>query len=409
MGAELQVTFPMTVTSQKRRSLHEFADTALKAATRFWLGVTVVGQLMFALTVASFYGMAALRGRSAAAWSKSITHGYVPGDTVGNLAVATHLFSAAVIIFAGMVQLIPQVRDRAPALHRWNGRLYIATAFSISIAGLYMTWVRGSVGDLIQHLGSSLMAILIMLCGVMAMRYAMARDFKTHRRWALRLYMVVSASLFIRAAIFLSFVLNHGPFGFDPATFSGPFLTFITFAQYVVPLALLELYLRAKESPGAVRRMATAGILFVLTLGMAAGIFAVTMAVWLPEVKAAYDSRQSMVIALSATIAAGGVDQAIQQYHDLKATQAATYNFDEDELNTLGYQLIHAKKFKEAIRIFQLNVEAYPKSSNAYDSLGEGYMDDGNKPLAIANYQRSLQLNPKNRNGLLMLEKLNAP
>jgi tetratricopeptide (TPR) repeat protein len=93
----------------------------------------------------------------------------------------------------------------------------------------------------------------------------------------------------------------------------------------------------------------------------------------------------------------------------LKATQAATYNFDEEELNTLGYQLIHAKKFKEAIRIFQLNVEAYPKSANAYDSLGEGYMDDDNKALAIENYQRSLQLNPKNSNGLLMLEKLNAP
>jgi tetratricopeptide (TPR) repeat protein len=215
--------------------------------------------------------------------------------------------------------------------------------------------------------------------------------------------------LFIRAAIFLSFVLNHGPFGFDPATFSGPFLTFITFAQYLVPLALLEMYMRVKESPGAVGRMATAGMLFVLTLAMAAGIFAVTMAVWLPEVKAAYDSRKSIVIALSATIASGGVDQAVQQYHDLKATQATTYNFDEEELNTLGYQLLHAKKVREAIRIFQLNVEAYPKSANAYDSLGEGYMDDGNKALAIANYQRSLQLNPKNRNGLLMLEKLNAP
>jgi uncharacterized membrane protein len=409
MGAELQVTFPIAAASQKRRSLREFADTALKAATRFWLGVTVVGQLMFAFTVASFYGMAGLRGSTAAAWSKNITHGYVPGDTVGNLAVATHLFSAAVIILAGMVQLIPQVRDRAPAFHRWNGRLYIVTAFSISIAGLYMTWVRGSVGDLIQHLGSSLMAVLIMLCAAMALRYAMARDFRTHRRWALRLYIVVSASLFIRAAIFLSFVLNHGPFGFDPATFSGPFLTFITFAQYLVPLALLEMYMRVKESPGAVGRMATAGMLFVLTLAMAAGIFAVTMAVWLPEVKAAYDSRKSIVIALSATIASGGVDQAVQQYHDLKATQATTYNFDEEELNTLGYQLLHAKKVREAIRIFQLNVEAYPKSANAYDSLGEGYMDDGNKALAIANYQRSLQLNPKNRNGLLMLEKLNAP
>ena len=398
-----------TAVMTNRLEFSSVADTALKAATRFWIGVTVIGQLMFAFTVASFYGIAAMRGNTAAAWSKNITHGYVPGDTVGNLAVATHLFSAAVIILAGMMQLIPQIRERAPAFHRWNGRLYVFTAFSISLAGLYMTWVRGSVGDLIQHLGSSLMAVLIMLSAAMALRYAMARDFKTHRRWALRLYIVVSASLFIRAAIFLSFVVNHGPFGFDPATFSGPFLTFITFAQYLVPLALLELYLRAKESPGAARRMATAGILFVLTLGMAAGIFAVSMAAWLPEVKAAYDPRQSISMALSATITSSGIDQAVRQYQDMKASYPATYNFDEDELNTLGYQLLRNNKFKEAIRIFQLNVDAYPQSANAYDSLGEGYMDDGDKPRAIANYQRSLQLNPKNRNGALMLQKLGAP
>ena len=89
--------------------------------------------------------------------------------------------------------------------------------------------------------------------------------------------------------------------------------------------------------------------------------------------------------------------------------QPATYKFDEDELNSLGYQLMQTKRFKEAIRIFQLNVEAYPRSSNVYDSLGEAYMDDGNKPQAIANYQKSLQLNPKNRNALVMLQKLNAP
>ena len=75
----------------------------------------------------------------------------------------------------------------------------------------------------------------------------------------------------------------------------------------------------------------------------------------------------------------------------------------------MGYQLIQTKKFKEAIRIFQLNVEAYPKSSNVYDSLGEGYMDDGDKALAVANYQRSLELNPKNHNAVKMLQKLNAP
>jgi tetratricopeptide (TPR) repeat protein len=92
----------------------------------------------------------------------------------------------------------------------------------------------------------------------------------------------------------------------------------------------------------------------------------------------------------------------------LKTAGLATYNFDESELNNLGYQLIRANKFKEAIRIFQMNVEAFPKSANTYDSLAEGYMDDGDKALAIANYQKSLELNPKNRNAVLMLQKLNS-
>jgi predicted Zn-dependent protease len=87
----------------------------------------------------------------------------------------------------------------------------------------------------------------------------------------------------------------------------------------------------------------------------------------------------------------------------------STYNFDEGELDDLSYRLIRVKKFKDAIRIFQLNVEAYPKSSNVYDSLAEAYMDDGNKAQAIANYQKSLALDPKNINAVQMLEKLKAP
>jgi tetratricopeptide (TPR) repeat protein len=62
----------------------------------------------------------------------------------------------------------------------------------------------------------------------------------------------------------------------------------------------------------------------------------------------------------------------------------------------------------EAIRIFQLNIESFPQSSNTYDSLGEAYMVHGDKPLAIANYQESLRLNPKNSNGVKMLRKLNG-
>jgi tetratricopeptide (TPR) repeat protein len=243
----------------------------------------------------------------------------------------------------------------------------------------------------------------------MAVRYALARDFKTHRRWALRLFLVVSAAWFFRVGFFLSFLLFKGPFGFDPTTFQGPFLTFMSFAQYLLPLAVLEFYLRTQDRSGVPGRIAMAAGLSVLTVAMGAGILAVTMAAWLPGIKVAYASRKSIAETLSITIASSGIDLAARQYHDFKAADPATYNFDEDELNTLGYELIRGHKLKEAIRIFQLNVEAYPQSSNAYDSLGEAYMDDGNKPQAIANYQKSLQLNPKNRNAVQMLQKLNTP
>jgi hypothetical protein len=395
-----------TAVMTNRLELDSVADTALKAAARFWFVVTVVGQVVFAFTVASFYSLTALRG-DYHKWN--FTNGYVPGFSMGNTAVVAHVASAVIIMLAGAVQLVPQIRNHFPVFHRWNGRIYMLTAAILSVAGLYMTWFRGSVGDLSVHLGSTVNAVLIWLSGGMALRYALARDFEAHRPWALRFFLVVSASWFFRIGFFLSFLIFKGPFGFDPVTFRGPFLTFMTFAQYLIPLAVLEIYLRAQDRPSALRRMATAGLLFVLTLVMAAGLFAVATAQWVPQVKAAYDPRKSIAETLSATIASGGIDAAVKQYHDLTAAAPSTYNFDEAELNNLGYVLIRAKKFTEAIRILQLNVEAYPQSGNGYDSLGEAYMDDGNKPLAIANYQNSLELNPKNRGAVVMLQRLNVP
>jgi uncharacterized membrane protein len=394
-----------TAVMTNRLELSSVADTALTAAARFWFAVTVFGQLSFAFTVASFYALTALRG-DYHKWN--FTNGYTPGFSMGNTAVIMHVASAAIVMLAGAVQLVPQIRSRFPAFHRWNGRIYILTAVTLSVAGLYMTWFRGSVGDLSLHLGSTVNAILIWLCGGMALRYALARDFRTHRRWALRFFLVVSASWFFRIGFFLSFLINKGPFGFDPSTFRGPFLTFMSFAQFLVPLAVLEIYLRAQDRPGALRRMATAGMLFAVTLMMVAGLFAVATAVWVPQVKAAYDPRTSIAETLSATIKSSGIDAALTQYHELKAAGSPTYNFDESELNNLGYEFIRAKRFETAIRILQLNVEAYPQSSNVYDSLGEAYLDDSNKPLAIANYKRSLELNPKNRGAVEVLRRLNA-
>ena len=69
--------------------------------------MAVLGQLVFAFTVASFYGLAAARGNWQQ-WNKSMTHGYAPGHPMGNLVVAIHLSSAVIILLSGALQLIPQ-------------------------------------------------------------------------------------------------------------------------------------------------------------------------------------------------------------------------------------------------------------------------------------------------------------
>jgi tetratricopeptide (TPR) repeat protein len=81
-------------------------------------------------------------------------------------------------------------------------------------------------------------------------------------------------------------------------------------------------------------------------------------------------------------------------------------NNAEQDLNNAGYTLLGQDKVKEAIEVFKTNVKLYPESSNVYDSLGEAYMKDGNKELAIKNYEKSLKLDPKNDNAKKMLEEL---
>jgi FKBP-type peptidyl-prolyl cis-trans isomerase/Tetratricopeptide repeat len=100
------------------------------------------------------------------------------------------------------------------------------------------------------------------------------------------------------------------------------------------------------------------------------------------------------------------VKTAIELYNNLKEDYPDKYNFKENQLNILGYQLLQSGRAKDAIEIFKLNVKAYPKSFNVYDSLGEGYMIAGNKKLAIKNYKKSLKLNPNNENAKKMLEEL---
>ena len=103
-------------------------------------------------------------------------------------------------------------------------------------------------------------------------------------------------------------------------------------------------------------------------------------------------------------------EKGINGFADLiiELKKSNPHSVTESSLNDFGYQLLRDNKIQDAIKIFKLNVDLYPKAADAYNGLAEGYMIDGNKELAIMNYKKSIELNPNNKNAREMLIKLQA-
>lgn len=280
----MTIAMPHTaaVTSARGTGRGASADAVLAAAAGLWFVTAVIGQWAFLYYIAAFYDAATLRG-DFAAWSKNtfLLKGYVAGDTIGNLAFAAHVLLAAIVTFGGAMQLIPQIRARFITVHRWNGRLFLLTAFAAAVSGLFMIWVRGSRANFTAGLATSMDAMLIITFGALAWRSALARAIAHHRRWALRTYVVANAVWFQRVGIFGWMTFNHAAVGMTKH-FDGWFDFTWAFGCFLLPLAVLELYLRVKDSAGPRGRYAMAAGILLLTAVMAFGSYSAYMFVWRP-------------------------------------------------------------------------------------------------------------------------------
>jgi serine-type D-Ala-D-Ala carboxypeptidase/endopeptidase len=117
--------------------------------------------------------------------------------------------------------------------------------------------------------------------------------------------------------------------------------------------------------------------------------------------------KKAVVAEIKKALEKQGVAAALTIYNELKKDKAS-YDFDENAINTLGYNYLEADKTVEALAVLKINVDEFPKSFNAYDSYAEALMKDGQKEAAIANYKKSLELNPKNTNAVDMLAKMDV-
>ena len=106
-----------------------------------------------------------------------------------------------------------------------------------------------------------------------------------------------------------------------------------------------------------------------------------------------YDSPARVLLK---AIVREGAEKALTDYRQRRTTSPAE-KLDEARINSLGYDLLRARKTDEAIAVFRLNTEDFPASANTWDSLAEAYMIKGEKAKAIEYYKKSLVLDPNNK------------
>ena len=256
-------------------------ETLLRRSSLAWFLVAAAGQGAFIWMIIAHYGRKTLAGDLAGWNDKPIIKGYVSGDHMGNAMFAVHVLLAAVVTLGGLLQLVPAIRQRAPALHRWNGRLFFVIAYIMAAGGLWLTWVRHTYLSLISAVSVSLNGALILLFAALAWRMAVGRKFDAHRRWALRAFLVVNGVWFLRVAIMAWVLMSGGGLGMNH-TLSGPADVVLQFGSYLVPLAVLEAYLQAQRSARPAVKRIVAGLVFVATLVTALGVGGAVAFMWGP-------------------------------------------------------------------------------------------------------------------------------
>ncbi|MEO1243270.1 MAG: DUF2306 domain-containing protein [Pseudomonadota bacterium] len=226
-------------------------DFALDVAAGLWFVSMLAGQAVFLYYILAFYAQPTLTGNFAA-WGANpfLEKGFIDGDASGNLAFAAHVMVAALVTFFGMLQLVPQIRARALPFHRWNGRIFLTAAMIASLSGFYMVWARGEIGDMTNALAISLNGALIVTFAALALKTVLARDIDSHRRWAMRTLLAANGVFFLRLGVFSFIVItqqNISAFQFH----------IFQFASFLLPLAVLELYFRARAN-GALAKLSMA-------------------------------------------------------------------------------------------------------------------------------------------------------
>ncbi len=214
-----------------------------------WSAITLVGAVwissaIFGVYILIFFG-GALPANSLTDWNVSLPKLYEPHTPTASVGIGAHFAAGAILLLLGPIQLIGEVRTKAPAVHRWIGRIYAFAAFAAGVGGLTFIFAKGTVGGWPMNIGFSMYGALMVVAAVQTVRYAMARRLDVHRAWAIRLFTLAVGSWLYRMCYGFWF-LFAGETG-HTEDFRGWFDYIMDFAFFIPPLIVAELFIRARR------------------------------------------------------------------------------------------------------------------------------------------------------------------
>ena len=98
--------------------------------------------------------------------------------------------------------------------------------------------------------------------------------------------------------------------------------------------------------------------------------------------------------------------KSLNAYKALQKKDSLDPTIQEWDLNRTGYKYLKANEFEKAKAIFKINIALYPEKSNVYDSMGDAFKKENDTLKAIEYYEKSIAINPENRNSVKNLKKL---
>jgi len=261
-----------------------WTGAALRIASVALVAAIWISSAIFGVYILAFYGGAIPAG-TLTDWNETLPRLYEADTPGASAGIGLHFFAGAVLLLFGPIQLISQVRAKAPVVHRWIGRIYALAAFLAGVGGLTFIAIKGTVGGMPMTVGFAMYGGLMVIAAVQTVRHAMARNIDVHRAWAVRLFALAIGSWLYRMCYGFWFLLAGGDNPGHTDAFSGWFDYVMDFAFFIPPLIVAEMFVRTRRGQAStLGRVATTTAMAGGAAFIALATFFFTLYGWGPAI-----------------------------------------------------------------------------------------------------------------------------